>query len=91
MYVMVSYDIVNDRVRNRALKFMKNFGQRVQLSVFECDLDHRMYQKMKKGLEKLINEDEDRVRYYRLCRGCVDRVVILGWGEIHEDEGFEVI
>ncbi|MBW2146267.1 MAG: CRISPR-associated endonuclease Cas2 [Deltaproteobacteria bacterium] len=91
MYVMVSYDIVDNRVRNRVLRFLKNYGERVQLSVFECDLDDKMYQKMKKGLEKLIDRREDRVRYYRLCRSCLDRVVISGWGEIRENEGFEVI
>jgi CRISPR-associated protein Cas2 len=91
MYVMVSYDIVNDRVRTKVMKLLKNFGERVQLSVFECDLDEKMYQRMKRGVEKLIDEEEDRVRYYRLCRSCVDRVVISGWGEIRVDEGFEVI
>ena len=40
MYVMVSYDIVEDRARTKVMKFLKDYGNRVQLSVFECDL-HR--------------------------------------------------
>lgn len=91
MYVLVSYDIVDDRTRTKVMKFLKNFGERVQLSVFECNLDDAMYQKMKRGVEKLIDKKEDRVRYYRLCKGCVGKVVISGWGEIREDEGFEII
>ncbi len=91
MYVMVSYDIVEDRTRTRVMKFLKDFGSRVQLSVFECDLNDDQHQRMKEGVEDLINRKEDRVRYYRLCKGCVSRVVISGWGEIEQDEGFEII
>jgi|Deesub1362A_J573_1020465.scaffolds.fasta_scaffold00060_125 CRISPR-associated protein Cas2 len=91
MYVLVSYDIVDDKVRNRVMKFLKNFGDRVQLSVFECNLDESMYQRMKKGIEELIDMENDRVRYYRLCKGCMERVVISGWGEAPHDEDFDVI
>ena len=91
MYVMVSYDIVEDRTRTRVMKFLKDFGTRVQLSVFECDLDDEQYHKMKDGVEGLIDKKEDRVRYYRLCKGCMSKVVISGWGEIEQDEGFAII
>ncbi|MEW6187834.1 MAG: CRISPR-associated endonuclease Cas2 [Thermodesulfobacteriota bacterium] len=91
MYILVSYDIVENKTRTRVMKHLKNFGTRIQLSVFECDLDDSLYQKMKDGVEKLIDPKKDRVRYYRLCKSCIDRVVISGWGEIKEDEGFELI
>jgi CRISPR-associated protein Cas2 len=88
---MVSYDIVGDRRRTKVLKFLKDFGERVQLSVFECDLDDAMYHSMKAGLEELIDPKQDRARYYRLCQACIKRVVISGWGEVLTDENFEVI
>jgi len=91
MYILVSYDIVKDKTRNKAMKFLKNLGTRIQKSVFECDLDDEQYVRMKEGLEAIIDKRQDRVRYYRLCRQCVGRVMISGWGEIREDEGFEVI
>ncbi|MBW1987814.1 MAG: CRISPR-associated endonuclease Cas2 [Deltaproteobacteria bacterium] len=91
MYVLVSYDITDDRIRNRVMKFLKDYGDRIQLSVFECDLDEARYQQLKRGVEQIIDLEQDRVRYYRLCRACVDRVVISGWGEINADEGFELI
>lgn len=91
MHVMVSYDIVNDRIRMKVMKHLKNFGIRVQLSVFECDLDEERVQKMKAGVERLINRKKDRVRYYVICKGCLNKVVISGFGEIEEDEGFEII
>ena len=91
MYVLVAYAIISDKVRTKVLKHLRNFGERIQLSAFECDLDEAQFTTMKDGVEKLIDGGEDRVRYYRLCKGCTRRVVISGWGEIREDEGFEVI
>ena len=91
MYVLVSYDIVKDTTRSKVMRFLKNFGERVQLSVFECDLDGDMYRKMKRGVEALIDKDADRVRYYRLCRECLGRVVVSGWGESPGESSFELI
>jgi CRISPR-associated protein Cas2 len=91
MYFLISYDIVENRTRTRVMKHLKNFGTRIQLSVFECNLDDTMYQRMKSGVEKLIDRKKDRIRYYRLCKTCIDRVQISGWGEIKEEEGFELI
>jgi CRISPR-associated protein Cas2 len=91
MYVLVSYDIAKDATRGKVARFLKNFGERVQLSVFECDLDGDMYRKMKRGIEELIDKEADRVRYYRLCRECVGRVVVSGWGESPRESDFEMI
>lgn len=91
MYVMVSYDIVNDRTRYRVMKFLKDFGTRIQYSVFECDLNEEEFKRMKNGIEELIDKKEDKMRYYFICKACLKRVVISGWGEIKEDVGFEII
>ncbi|MDR3569715.1 MAG: CRISPR-associated endonuclease Cas2 [Syntrophobacteraceae bacterium] len=91
MYMMVSYDIVRDATRGRVMRFLKDFGQRVQLSVFECDLDEEKYREMKRGVEELIDKRKDSVRYYRLCRQCVARVVVSGWGEGPSDSEFEIV
>ena len=91
MHVLVSYDIVDDKVRVRVMKLLKNFGHRVQLSVYECDLDEPRYMEMKGGVERLIDKRVDSVRYYRLCKGCLRNVTVCGWGEILEDESFDII
>ena len=91
MFVMISYDIVDDKDRLRLMKFLKDYGDRVQKSVFECNLDHKTYQEVKAGVEEIINKRKDRVRYYRICKGCVERIEISGWGEITEDEDFILV
>ena len=91
MYILVSYDIVDNRTRNRVMKFLKDFGTHVQLSVFECDLNEDQLQRVREGVEELIDRAEDRVRYYSLCQACLKRVDISGWGDAPDDEGFAII
>ncbi len=91
MFVMISYDVVEDKKRLRLMKFLKDYGDRMQKSVFECNLSPQTYKMIKGEIEKIINRRKDRVRYYRLCKGCVEKVEISGWGEITEEEEFVVI
>lgn len=91
MFVVVSYDIVDDKKRLRIAKLLKGYGERVQKSVFECRLDDRRYLKMKQEIEKIIDWEEDGVRYYVLCAGCVRNIDISGIGVVREDEDVIVV
>lgn len=91
MLVMISYDVVDDKKRLKLMKFLKDYGDRVQKSVFECNLSQETYERIKSEIDKMINRRKDRVRYYRICKGCTERVEISGWGEVAEDEEFVVI
>jgi len=91
MFVMISYDIVDDKKRLKLMKFLKDYGTRVQKSVFECNLSPETYEHVKTGVEEIINKRKDRVRYYKICSGCTDKVEISGWGEVTEDEEFFLI
>jgi len=88
---MISYDVVENKKRLKLMKFLKDYGERVQKSVFECNLDPKIYQQVKTGAEKIINKRKDRVRYYRMCKGCVEKIEISGWGEVKEEEEFVLI
>jgi CRISPR-associated protein Cas2 len=80
MFVVVAYDIADDRRRLRALKMLRGYGEHVQESVFECDLDPKTYRKMLERLRATINLKEDNVRVYHLCNADVDRIIQLGVG-----------
>ncbi|RMF87586.1 MAG: CRISPR-associated endonuclease Cas2, partial [Nitrospinota bacterium] len=54
MYVVVSYDITDDKRRNRIHKALKNYGERVQFSVFECNLSPEQVMRMQHSLKKII-------------------------------------
>ena len=88
---MVSYDIIDDRRRNKVAKTLKDFGIRVQYSVFECRLPLNELKNMKKRLAAIIKDSEDSVRIYRLCEPCAGRVEILGQGTIVEDPPYMII
>ena len=68
MFLVVTYDIVDDQRRERVASELANFGERVQYSVFECHLTLAQVQELQQRLTRLIVHTEDRVRYYPLCQ-----------------------
>lgn len=71
MIVIVSYDVsTKDRAGERRLrrvaKVCKNFGQRVQNSVFECEVDPAQWTKLKLSLLDEYKAEEDSLRFYFL-------------------------
>ncbi len=78
MLTVVTYDIPDDRRRNRIHKELQNFGQWVQYSVFECDLDDRQRARLQHRLEQLLKADEDSIYFYRLCAACETQTERLG-------------
>jgi len=78
MFVVVSYDIKDDKRRNKVCDELKNYGEHVQYSVFECDISQVQIKKLQTDLSKLINRRQDSIRYYFLCQKCLDKVVIQG-------------
>jgi CRISPR-associated protein Cas2 len=90
MYVLV-YDVVNDPRRNRLHRSLKNFGTAVQRSVFEFDLAPRDARKMMEHVERIVDQEEDVVRMYRICDSCLRTVRVLGEGEPSIDTDYYVI
>ena len=85
MLILVSYDVPDDRRRTKLAHTLKDFGQRVQYSVFECLLDEDEIARLSARVAKLTDPAEDSVRFYRLCANCVERIEILGLGKVTED------
>ena len=90
MFYIVSYDIPDDRKRNRVAKVMLDFGTRVQYSVFECNMDNSNLEKMTKRLKKVVS-DEDSIRIYALCAKCKGVVKIFGRGKLTNDEKIYIL
>jgi CRISPR-associated protein Cas2 len=89
--IVVSYDVREDRRRTRLAHALKDFGRRVQYSVFECLLDEKQLGRLRARIAKLIEPAEDSVRIYRLCAECVERIEYLGVGERTEDADIYVL
>lgn len=96
MMVLVSYDVSTvDKVgKSRLRKVAKecqNYGQRVQNSVFEIDVDYGSFLKVKNRLLKLIDEENDSLRFYYLGNNWQRRVEHFGAKQTYNPEGVIII
>lgn len=64
-FVLIIYDIVSDKRRNRLVKLLKGYGERVQKSAFEAHLKKTVFNKLLKELEKFAKK-EDSIRVYKI-------------------------
>ena len=71
MWVVVCYDVNTEtkegrkRLR-RVAQVCKNYGQRVQKSVFECQVDEMKFEQLRRRLLKEVKLALDNLRFYRL-------------------------
>ncbi len=71
MWVVVCYDVNTEERQGRkrlrrVAQVCKNFGQRVQKSVFECQVSEMQFEELRRKLLKEIKLEEDNLRIYRL-------------------------
>ena len=86
MLILVSYDIPDDRRRTKLAHALKDFGERVQYSVFECRLEGAQVAHLSARMAKLVEPAKDSVRIYRLCAACAGHVEIQGIGRVTEED-----
>ena len=91
MLVVVSYDIVADKRRRKVMKVLEGFGERVQYSVFECHLRAQDLDRLRRRLKHLISVEEDDIRFYQLCEGCVPRIQTLGKAQVTPERQFRIM
>jgi CRISPR-associated protein Cas2 len=92
MFVLVTYDVSTTskegrRRLNRVAKACLDFGQRVQNSVFECQLDPEQWTRLKLRLLDLYEPKEDSLRFYFLGKNWRRRVEHYGTKEAVDLEG----
>jgi CRISPR-associated protein Cas2 len=94
MLTVIAFDVSCNRLRYRLVKVLKEYGQRVQKSVFEGpELNQSAYLRMRSRCERTIDPETDRLRYYRLCAACAARIEHygVGVGLTATPEDFEVV
>ncbi len=84
-FYIISYDISDEKRLKRVAKFLEDWGERKQKSVFECWLTEEELKQVKEGLKEIINPKEDRVRFYSLCKSCREKTQTFGLGRLPED------
>ncbi len=96
MMVIVSYDVstIDKEGKKRLRKIAKecvNYGQRVQNSVFEIDVDYGTFLKVQDKLIKLMDKEKDSLRFYYLGNNWKKKVEHIGAKPTYDPEGTLII
>ena len=76
---IISYDISDDKKRNKIAKELKNYGKRVQYSVFELHITEKQYEALYKKLVCLMADVEvGDIRIYKMCMRCEQQIQVIG-------------
>lgn len=63
---IVTYDICDPKRLRKVFRTCRNFGNHIQYSVFECDLNATEKVQLERQLKEIINEREDQVLFISL-------------------------
>lgn len=87
--VIVSYDISDDKLRTKFLKYLSRFGHRIQYSVFEIDNSKRIIDNIVNDLtnnfEKSFSQ-EDSVIIFKMSSSC--EILRYGYAKNYEKDFF---
>lgn len=83
MYILVTYDVdtISESGKKRlrqVARICKNYGQRVQNSVFECEVTEAQYCLLKDQIKEVMNEQLDSIRFYHLNKNKNHSIDTLG-------------
>jgi CRISPR-associated protein Cas2 len=83
MLVLVSYDVgtastSGQKRLRRIAKVCRDYGQRVQYSVFEVEVDFAQWTFLKSNLCELIDPEHDSLRFYYLGSNWKSKVEHVG-------------
>jgi CRISPR-associated protein Cas2 len=92
MMVLVAYDVETEskagqRRLRRVARACQDFGQRVQFSVFECNVDPAQWVRLKARLLQEIDPAKDSLRFYFLGANWRRRVEHVGAKPTYDPDG----
>ncbi len=74
---LICYDICDDKRLRKVFETMRDYGDHLQYSIFECQLSAADLARCRADLAKIINHSEDQVLFVNLgpVEGRGDRVI----------------
>jgi CRISPR-associated protein Cas2 len=85
MRSVITYDISNSNTRVRLAALLGSIGERVQRSVFLCDIDDKRLAVALSRVAQLIDEETDSVHVFPQCPTCRASVQVLGRAHVPPD------
>jgi len=86
--LFLTYDISNDKTRRDFSKFIKQYGRKLQYSVYEIKNSPKILQNIKTEIEYKYKKrfaDTDSVLIFTNCRQCDKKVMRFG-AAVHEEK-----
>ena len=92
MLMLVTYDVAKGDIAGRrrlrrVARLCQDFGQRVQYSVFECEVDAAQWASLRARLIDEIDPESDSLRFYRLGANWRVRVEHVGSKATYDPSG----
>ena len=79
MKFYICYDITEDKIRDKIVAYLETFANRIQYSVFYCNLDEDEAPKVKKELMKITcNADNPLLLMIPVCKSCDKKTWMKG-------------
>jgi CRISPR-associated protein Cas2 len=96
MMMLISYDVATEsaggkRRLRRVARACRDYGQRVQYSVFECEVNLAQWVELRARLIAEIDPEMDSLRFYRLGANWKGRVEHVGAKPVLDLDGPLVI
>ena len=77
MYLLIPYDIADDKRRRAVEKILASYGKRVNYSVFEVETTPAKSRHLLQALEAASDSQHDHIRIYILSRESLKKSFIL--------------
>ena len=92
MLLLITYDVntmdaAGRRRLRKVARICVNYGQRVQNSVFECNVNAGQAKLLKEKLIAEIDEERDSLRFYELGNQFQNKIEHIGQKEGYDAEG----
>lgn len=92
MFYVIAYDIPSDKRREKIATILKDVGgERINYSVFECDLNKEQIKEVQQQIKQIYKKKEDSVIFYRLCLKCQKVNEYWGIGQKEKNQDMVVI
>lgn len=79
--LILSYDITNNKLRTRFSKYIKQYGEKIQYSVYRIKNSHRVLKNIQKEVEykyKKQFKPTDSVYVFYICNSCNPKTLKFG-------------
>lgn len=89
--IVLSYDIADDKLRNRFSKYILRFGHRIQYSVYEIDNSPQVLDNIIQDINNIYGKkfgQEDSIYIFKLSQNY--KIVRLGYAK-NEEKDFVII